>query len=148
MGPEDRSRLLHRLDLEEPLAQTGRTRYALRVPAEVLAELERRLARVALQPEGEAGMLEGGGEPLLGRGGEPRGPAGDEVPGLREDPGLAERAPGDHDPGAVRVGPHRDDVFRGGDASVPDDRVFWCLAAPAHPVPLRRTGEDERSAAG
>src|SRR2546422_993680 len=57
-------------------------------------------------------MLEGGGEPLLGRGSGPGGPAGDEVPGLREDPGIAERAPGDHDPGAVRVGPHRDDVFR------------------------------------
>src|SRR5205809_7573599 len=110
---------MHRVDLEETLAQRGGARHALRVPAEVLAELERRLARVALQPEGEAGMLEGGGEPLLGRGGGPRGPAGDEVPGRREDPGFAEYAPGNHDPGAVRWGPHPDDVFRGGDVAVP-----------------------------
>src|SRR2546422_3222064 len=93
-------------------------------------------------------MLEGGGEPLLGRGGEPRGPAGDEVPGLREDPGIAERAPGDHDPGAVRVGPHRDDVFRGGDVAVPDDRDVEGLDDAADLVPVRRTGEHLRPGAG
>src|SRR2546428_8885434 len=98
MGPEDRFRLLHRLDREEPVAQTDRTRYALRVPAEVLAELERCLARVALQPEGEAGMLQGGCEPLLGRGGGPGRPAGDKVPGPREKPGHAAHPPGAHEP--------------------------------------------------
>src|SRR5439155_18970684 len=91
-GGEDRFCLLHRLDLEEPLAQPSRTRRALRVPAEVLAELERRLARVALQAEREAGMLEGGGDPLLGTRVRSRRPAGDQVAGPREDPGIAERA--------------------------------------------------------
>src|SRR5439155_1251817 len=45
---------MHRVDLEETLAQRGGARHALRVPAEVLAELERRLARVTLQPQGES----------------------------------------------------------------------------------------------
>src|SRR5437870_13674268 len=93
-------------------------------------------------------MLEGGGEPLLGRGGGPGGPAGDEVPGLREDPRIAERAPGDHDPGAVRVGPHRDAVFAGGLVADPDDRVVQGVDDAGALVPGRRTGGQWRAVAG
>src|ERR1700704_1507017 len=50
--------LRHRLNGEESLAQLRRARQPFRVPAEVLAELEGGLARVALQPQRQPRMLE------------------------------------------------------------------------------------------
>src|SRR2546425_325202 len=58
--------LVQRLDLEQPLAELGRARHALGVPPEVLAELERGLAVVPLEPEREPRVLERRREPLLG----------------------------------------------------------------------------------
>src|SRR6266568_5095875 len=139
VGREDRLRLLHRLDLEEPLAQARRARHALRVPAEVLAKLERRLARVALQPERETRMLERRGEPLVRARVRPRGTAGNEIPGLCEDPGIAERAAGDHDPGAVGVRAHGDDVRRRGDVAVTDHRNVERFDDAGDLVPVRNT---------
>src|SRR3989454_7652174 len=55
---KDRLRLLHRVDLEQPLTQLGRARHSLRVPAEMLAELERRAAGVALQPQRQPRVLQ------------------------------------------------------------------------------------------
>src|SRR3989442_6063390 len=44
---EDRLRLLHRVDLEQPLTQLGRARHSLRVPAEMLAEaIDRKSTRL------------------------------------------------------------------------------------------------------
>src|SRR5258706_591342 len=136
-GGNARSALLLRLVGEGAPAPPRRPRHSLRVPAEVLAKLERRLASVALQPEREARVLERGGEPLLGARVRPRGPAGHQVAGLREDPGIAERAASDHDPGAVRVRPHGHDVFRGGDVAVADHRNVEPLDHAGDLVPVR-----------
>src|SRR5207248_4309478 len=118
MGRENRFRLPHRLDLEQPLAQAPGAGHAFRVPAEVLAELERGFARVALERERQARVLERHGEPFRGRGGRAWRSPGGEVTRLSKQPRVAERAPGDHDAGAVRVMPHGDYVGRGRDVTV------------------------------
>src|SRR5213595_2681790 len=93
MGRENRFRLSHRLDLEQPLAQAPGAGHAFRVPAEVLAELERGFARVALERERQTRVLERHGEPLRGRGGGARHAPGEAAGGRapRPSPTAAER---------------------------------------------------------
>src|SRR2546425_7242589 len=94
---EDRLRLLHRLDLEQPLAQLGRARHALRVPAKMLAELKRRAAGSALEPELQPPLLQGHPEPLRPGPVPPPRSSRPEIARLREDPPGAERAARDSD---------------------------------------------------
>src|SRR2546428_11056126 len=90
---ENRLRLLHRLDLEQPLAQLGRARHSLRVPTEMLAELERRAAGVALEPKREARVLQGHREPLRRGRGSPPGAARPKNPRPAEGPRGSQPTP-------------------------------------------------------
>src|SRR5258706_11523574 len=61
---EERLRLDHGLDPEEPLAQLRGARQPLGVPAEVLPELDDGPAAVSLEAERETRLLDGHPEPL------------------------------------------------------------------------------------
>src|SRR2546425_1052403 len=89
---EDRFGGGERLHLEQPLAQLRGPRHPLRVPAEVLAELDRRLARVSLEPQRQSRVLQRRREPLGGLGVRALGPAREQIAALREDPPIPEGA--------------------------------------------------------
>src|SRR5438093_11896229 len=139
---------MHRVDLEETLAQRGGARHALRVPAEVLAELERRLARVALQPQGESCVLERGCEALLRSRGRPLGMPLQQISPLGEEPRVPERTTRDHDAGAAGVPAHGENVLRGADVAVADDRNVERLDHAGDLVPIGLPGEHLRARAG
>src|SRR5256885_2603245 len=80
----------HRLNLEQALAQLGRPWETLRIPAQMLAELEGSLARVALQPQRQARVLQRGCKTLFGRWIGTLRAALQEVARLREQPGIPE----------------------------------------------------------
>src|SRR4051812_12499078 len=94
---ENRFGLGHGLDGEEPLAQLRAPAQSLGVPAEVLAEFERGLARVALNAQRETRVLERRREPLF------RSWIGafraslEQIARLVEEPRIPEGAAGDHD---------------------------------------------------
>src|ERR1051325_8735084 len=86
VGAEERLRLDHGLDPEEPLAELRGARQPLGVPAEVLAELDDRPPGVALQAEREGRVLERDPEPLGGRGRRRERPASEQRVAGAEDP--------------------------------------------------------------
>src|SRR6266576_4442279 len=103
IGGEDCLSLGHGFDRKETLPQLSAIAQTLRVPAEVLAELERRLARVALQAQSQPRVLERGREPLFGCRIGALGAAVEQVAGLGEEPRIPEGAARDHDACAARV---------------------------------------------
>src|SRR2546423_12480150 len=94
---ENRVGLGHGLDGVELLAQLRAPTQSLGIPAEVLAEFERRLARVALNPQRESRVLERRREPLF------RSWIGgfraslEQIARLAKEPRIPERTAGDHD---------------------------------------------------
>src|SRR5882672_2427585 len=89
---EDHLGFGHRLDPEQLLAQPGGPGDTPGVPAKMLAEFERRLARVPLGPHRQTRVLERGGEALCGGGIGTLSPPLEQIAALREDPRIAERA--------------------------------------------------------
>src|SRR5205823_13227979 len=123
---------------EEPLAQLRAPAQSLGVPAEVLAEFERGLARVALNPQRESRMLERRGKPLFRSWIGALGASLEQIARLAKEPRIPEGAAGDHDAIAVRLLAHREHVFGRADVAVANHRNRERRRYRGDLVPVRR----------
>src|SRR5256886_6984878 len=113
----------------------------------MLAELERRTAGVPRQPQRQPRVLQRHGEPLRRVRVAPPGPPRQEIAPLGEDPRVPERAARDHDAGAARVPPHRDDVLGRPNVPVPDQGTVEPLHQRGDLIPISGAGEHLRAGA-
>src|SRR5690606_39192926 len=132
--------LLQGAHLEELLAELAAAGEALRVPPQVLPELDDALLGVALEGDGVPGVLQADGEALEGVGLGGDGAALQGGPGLGEDPGVAVAAPGDHEAVAAGLVAHPPRVLPGPEVPVADDGDLDGLDDGADLVPPRLAG--------
>src|SRR5690606_27052707 len=123
-------------DLVELLPERPAVLESLRIPAEVLPELDHRPLLVPLEGDGVPRVLDDHGHPLE----HPR-LCGDRPPlqrgaRLREDPRTSVGTPRDHDPRTPRVLDHSPRILARPDIPIPDDRDVQRLHHSRDLVPV------------
>src|SRR5438093_13482133 len=93
----------------------------------MLTELEGRFAAVALETQGQTRVLERNAKALGGRRVRSLGATGQQIPRLRKEPRIPERAARDHDPRAAGVIEHGQHILVSADVTIHDLPNFMSM---------------------